>query len=420
MPLSAAALPVSPDDLARLRRWSNATQVPAVVAQRAKILLLAAEGVANTEIARRLGISRPTVIAWRKRYIHRGLAYGLADQPRGGRPESVRRDRRAEILATTLSPPPEALGVTHWSSRLLAAELGVSHSTVARVWAEHDLKPWQVETFKFSTDPQLEAKVRDVVGLYLDPPAHAIVLCVDEKSQIQALERTQPPCPVAPGRPERRTHDYRRHGTTTLFAALEVTTGQVTDVCHPRHRHSEFLEFLKLVAKAYPRRQLQVVLDNYATHKHAKVQAWLGNHPRVRLHFTPTYASWLNLVECASQSWNARRSAAATLALWRSWWQRSAGSVMAGTTAASRSAGPSTPTSSWHSATANHTAGRQRLAYGTRTSLRPCWPRCQAVSTSARGTCSTPTRSSPLAARSMNWGSACMMASSGMVPAPLP
>jgi transposase len=209
----------------------------------------------------------------------------------------VRRDRRAEILATTLSPPPQALGVTHWSSRLLAGELGISHSTVARVWAEHDVKPWQVETFKFSTDPQLDARVRDVVGLYLDPPAHAIVLCVDEKSQIQALERTQPVRPVRPGRRERRTHDYLRHGTTTLFAALEVATGRVTDACQPRHRHSEFLAFLKLVAKAYPRRQLHVVLDNYATHKHAKVQAWLGSHPRVQLHFTPTYASWLNLVE---------------------------------------------------------------------------------------------------------------------------
>jgi hypothetical protein len=178
----------------------------------------------------------------------------------------VRRDRRAEILATTLSPPPQALGVTHWSSRLLAGELGISHSTVARVWAEHDVKPWQTETFKFSTDPQLDAWVRDVVGLDLDPPAHAIVLCVDEKSQIQALERTQPVRPVRPGRPERRTHDYLRHGTTTLFAALEVATGRVTDACQPRHRHSEFLAFLKLVAKAYPRRQLHVVLDNYATH----------------------------------------------------------------------------------------------------------------------------------------------------------
>jgi transposase len=297
MPRPAAALPIAPDDRAVLRQWSSATQAPAALVQRAKILLLAAEGLANTEIAERLGITRPTVIAWRKRYAREGLTDQLADRPRAGRPQTVRRSGRAEILATTLAPPPEHLGVTHWSSRLLADQLGISHSTIARVWAEHDLKPWQTETFKFSTDPELEARVRDVVGLYLDPPAHAIVLCVDEKSQIQALERTQPVRPLAPGRIERRTHDYRRHGTTTLFAALEVATGQVTDACHPRHRHTEFLDFLRLVSKAYPRRQLHVVVDNYATHKYAKVQAWLGRHPRVQLHFTPTYASWLNLVE---------------------------------------------------------------------------------------------------------------------------
>jgi transposase len=297
MPRPAAALPIAPDDQAVLRQWSSATQVPAALVQRAKILLLAAEGLANTEIAERLGISRPTVIAWRTRYAREGLSDRLADRPRAGRPQTVRRSRRAEILATTLTQPPEHLGVTHWSSRLVADQLGISHSTVARVWAEHDLRPWQTETFKFSTDPQLEAKVRDVVGLYLDPPAHAIVLCVDEKSQIQALERTQPVRPLAPGRPERRTHDYVRHGTTTLFAALEVATGRVTDACHPRHRHTEFLDFLRLVAKAYPRRRLHVVVDNYATHKHAKVQAWLAKHPRVQLHFTPTYGSWLNLVE---------------------------------------------------------------------------------------------------------------------------
>jgi transposase len=296
MPQSAA-LPMPPEDLATLRGWSAATQAPAVQVQRARILLLAAEGVANSEIAERLGVCRPTVIAWRKRYSQEGLSGRLADRHRRGRPQTVRQTRRTEILAATLTPPPERLGLTHWSSRLLATELGVSHSTVARVWAEHDIRPWQVETFKFSTDPQLEAKVRDVVGLYLDPPAHAIVLCVDEKSQIQALERSQPVQPVAPGRVERRTHDYVRHGTTTLFAALEVATGRITDACQPRHRHREFLAFLKLVAKAYPRRQLHVVVDNYGTHKHAKVQAWLAKHPRIHLHFTPTYGSWLNLVE---------------------------------------------------------------------------------------------------------------------------
>jgi transposase/DNA-binding CsgD family transcriptional regulator len=293
---SAGALTVAPDDLAALCRRAAASQAPAALVQRAKILLLAAEGVSNTEIAERLGISRPTVIAWRRRFAREGLP-GLADRPRSGRPQTVRRARRPEILAATLAPPPAELGVTHWSSRLLAAELGVSRNTIARVWHEHDLRPWQTGTFKFSTDPELEAKVRDVVGLYLDPPERAIVVCVDEKSQIQALERTQPARRLRPGRPEQRTHDYLRHGTTTLFAALEVATGRVTDRCYPRHRHREFLDFLKRVAKTYPRRQLHVVVDNYATHKHPTVTKWLTAHPRFHLHFTPTYSSWINQVE---------------------------------------------------------------------------------------------------------------------------
>jgi transposase len=351
MPLSAAALPVSADHQAVLHRWANATKAPATLVRRAKILLLAAEGMANSEIAERSEVSRPTVIAWRKRYAREGLTGGLAERHRRGRPQTVRRDRRAEILATTLSPPPQALGVTHWSSRLLAAELGVSHRTVARVWADHDVKPWQTETFKFSTDPELEARVRDLVGLYLDPPAHAIVLCVAEKSQIQALERIQPVRPVRPGRPERRTHDYLRHGTTTLFAALEVATGRVTDICRPRHRHREFLAFLKLVAKTYPRRQLHVVVDNYATHKHQRVQAWLGRYPRIQLHFTPTYASWLNLVEVFFAIIERQALPTATSPVWSSWSRRSAGLSLAGTSAASHSSGPKTPTRSSPSST---------------------------------------------------------------------
>ena len=296
MPRLAPPLAIAPEDLPTLRQWTRSGAIRAGLVERAKIVLLAAEGASNTEIALRVGCSRPTVILWRSRYAEHGLD-GLYDRPRPGRPQTVRRDRRAEILAVTLSPPPEHLGVTHWSSRLLAGQLGVSHHTVARVWAEHDLKPWRTETFKFSTDPQLEAKVRDVVGLYLDPPERAIVVCVDEKSQIQALSRTAPSLPLRPGAAERRTHDYVRHGTTTLFAALEVATGKVVDQCYPRHRHDEFLAFLKQVAKAYPRRQLHLVLDNYGTHKHPAVRAWLARHPRVQLHFTPTSASWLNLVE---------------------------------------------------------------------------------------------------------------------------
>jgi transposase len=296
MPVIAPPLAISPQDLHTLGQWSRSGSIRAALVERAKILLLAAEGLSNTEIASQVGCSRPTVILWRHRYTTAGLD-GLLDQPRPGRPQTVRADRRAEILAATLTPPPEHLGVTHWSTRRLGDELGVSHNTVARLWAEHDLKPWRTETFKFSTDPQLEAKVRDVVGLYLHPPERAIVVCVDEKRQIQALARTAPNRPLRPGSPERRTHDYVRHGTTTLFAALEVATGKVTDQCFPRHRHAEFLAFLKLVAKAYPRRQLHVVLDNYGTHTHPKVKAWLAKHPRVHLHFTPTSASWMNLVE---------------------------------------------------------------------------------------------------------------------------
>jgi transposase len=200
-------------------------------------------------------------------------------------------------VAATLTPPPRKYGVTHWSSRLLARHLGIGDATVARAWRKYCIKPWKRETFKFSTDPELEAKVRDVVGLYLNPPTNAVVLCVDEKSQIQALNRTAPILPMRPGLPEKATHDYKRNGTTTLFAALEVATGKVTDECYDRHGKAEFGAFLKKVAKGYPRRQLHVVVDNYHTHKHPEITAWLAKNPRVTLHFTPTSGSWLNLVE---------------------------------------------------------------------------------------------------------------------------
>jgi hypothetical protein len=205
------------------------------------------------------------------------------------------------VLAETLADkgkPPEHLGVTHWSTRLMADRLGISFSSVARIWRKWDIQPHRIETFKFSTDPELEAKLRDVVGLYLDPPAGAVVVSVDEKSQIQALDRTQPILPLRQGIPEQQTHDYIRHGTTSLFAALEVATGKITaDACYPRHTNVEFLAFLKLVAKTHPRVQLCVICDNYATHKHPNVEAWLNKNPRVTLHFTPTSCSWLNMVE---------------------------------------------------------------------------------------------------------------------------
>jgi transposase/transposase-like protein len=291
--LAAPALGLRDGDRTKLMSWTRASTVRAGLAQRARIVLLAADGVSNTEIAARVGVSRQTVVSWRARYSRSGVA-GLFDEPRSGRPRLIDHDR---IITETLKPPPKKLGVTHWSSRLLAARLGVANSTVARAWKAYGVAPWRSETFKFSTDPQLVAKVTDVVGLYLAPPENAIVLCVDEKSQIQALDRTAPILPMQPGLAERRSHDYLRHGTTTLFAALEIATGKVSAACQPRHRHQEFLRFLKQVAKAYPQRELHLVMDNYAAHKRAEVRHWLATNPRVQVHFTPTSGSWLNLVE---------------------------------------------------------------------------------------------------------------------------
>ena len=276
-----------------MERLTRSNTVSAAAAQRARIVLLAADGVANYVIAERVGVTRPTVNLWRSRYAERGLA-GLADIKRPGRPRTV---DRAKIITATLTPPPKSLGVTHWSSRLLAPRVGVDHATVAGVWNDYGVKPWRAETFKFSTDPELVAKVTDVVGLYLAPPKNAVVLCIDEKSQMQALDRTQKTLPMQPGHAEQRTHDYVRHGTTTLFAALQIATGQVTAACKNRHRHTEFLAFLKHVARAYPDQELHLVMDNYTTHKHAKVKAWLKANPRIHVHFTPTSGSWLNLVE---------------------------------------------------------------------------------------------------------------------------
>ncbi len=280
-----------------MRSLTRSSSVRAGLAQRARIVLLAAEGVSNTAISQRVGVSRPTVIGWRERYELSGVA-GLDDEPRSGRPRQI--DHRA-IVAATLKPPPKKLGVSHWSSRLLAGRLGVGNATVARAWRDYGVQPWRAETFKFSTDPELVGKVTDVVGLYLAPPENAIVLCVDEKSQIQALDRTQKMLPMQPGLPERRTHDYVRHGTTTLFAALEVATGMVTAAVKPRHRHQEFLAFLKQVAKAYPDEGtgtgLHLVMDNYAAHKRVEIRDWLAANPRIHVHFTPTSGSWLNLVE---------------------------------------------------------------------------------------------------------------------------
>ena len=290
---SAPALALREGDREELVRLTRSSSVRAGLAQRSRIVLLAAEGLSNTAIAERVGASRPTVIAWRDRYRARGLA-GLSDEPRSGRPRSI---DHAGIVTATLSPPPKKYGVTHWSTRLLARHLRIGDATVARAWRDYGVQPWRSKSFRFSTDPQLEAKVVDVVGLYLNPPENAVVLSVDEKSQIQALDRTMPILPTRPGLIERRSHDYVRHGTSTLFAALEIATGNVTAACKPRHRHQEFLAFLKQVARAYPRQDLHLVMDNYAAHKHPAVKDWLAANPRIVCHFTPTHASWMNLVE---------------------------------------------------------------------------------------------------------------------------
>src|ERR671932_408836 len=288
-------------DRRELRRRARSKGAPAREVERARIVLLAADGVPGKQIAARVGCAEPTVVTWRRRYAEAGLA-GLADLPRPGSPSPLPEALRDRVLELTLTEPPTSFGATHWSSRLLATALAgegtpISHVTIARIWHRFGIQPWRAQTFTFSTDPPWEAKIRDVVGLYLHPPEQAVVLCVDEKPQIQALERTAPPLPVRPGHPEAASFDYVRHGTTTLFAALEVATGKVTEACTERHRHQEFLAFLKQVAAAYPRRDLHVVVDNLSTHTHPAVRAWLERHPRIQLHFTPTSGSWLNLVE---------------------------------------------------------------------------------------------------------------------------
>src|ERR687896_1610120 len=288
-------------DRGELQRRARSKGAPARVVERARIVLLSAEGMPGKQIAATVGCAEPTVVTWRRRYAESGLA-GLEDLPRPGKPSPLPESLRDRVLELTLTEPPTRFGATHWSSRLLAQRRAaegtpISHVTIARIWHRFGVQPWRAQTFKFSTDPELEGKIRDVVGLYLAPPERAVVLCVDEKPQLQARERTAPVLPVRPGHPEAASFDYVRHGTTTLVAALEVATGRVTDACTDRHRHQEFLAFLKQVAAAYPRRELHVVVDNYATHKHPAVRAWLKRHPRVRPHFTPTSGSWLNLVE---------------------------------------------------------------------------------------------------------------------------
>ncbi len=279
-----------------LRAWARARSQPQRLVQRARIILMAADEVENQEIAGRLRISRPTVQLWRQRFLALRAAGLEKDAPRPGRIPRITSAQVATIVEATLHrKPPNA---THWSTRTMAKAQGVSEATIRRVWQQHNLKPHRVETFKLSRDPQFVPKLVDIVGLYLNPPDKALVLCVDEKSQIQALDRTQPGLPMKPGRCGTTTHDYKRHGTTTLFAALSMLDGKVIGDCMPRHRHQEFIRFLKRVDHETPvELELHLIVNNYGTHKHPRVKSWLKRHPRFHLHFTPTSSSWLNLIE---------------------------------------------------------------------------------------------------------------------------
>jgi len=279
----------------QLIEWTRRHKTSQALALRARIILACAQGENNSEVAKRCRVIRQTVGKWRSRFLERRLD-GLLDEPRPGAPRKHGDAKIEQLIAATLNERP--VEATHWSTRLLARKLKVSQSTVSRTWRAFGLQPHRSETFKLSTDPLFIDKVRDIVGLYLNPPTKALVLCVDEKSQIQALDRTQPVLPLAPGLPERRTHDYVRHGTTTLFAALDLASGNVIGELHRRHRSKEFLAFLRTIDANVPAELgVHLIMDNYGTHKTPSVKGWFARHPRFQVHFTPTSSSWLNLVE---------------------------------------------------------------------------------------------------------------------------
>ncbi len=290
-----AVLVLSEDERAELRSLAGRRKTAQALAMRARIVLACASGEQNKEVAARLRVDPNTVSKWRRRFVERRLD-GLLDQPRPGTPRSVEDARIEAVIVRTLESLPPA--ATHWSSRSMARACGLSVSTVQRIWRAFGLQPHRLETFKLSTDPDFVAKVRDVVGLYVSPPEHAVVLCVDEKSQIQALDRSQPMLPMRPGQPARRSHDYTRHGTTSLFAALDIATGRVIGKCYPRHRAAEFRKFLDEIEAAVPADlAVHVVMDNYATHKTPLIRNWFARRPRWHVHLTPTSSSWLNQIE---------------------------------------------------------------------------------------------------------------------------
>jgi transposase len=285
-------------DRQTLQSWARSRTLPRRQVERAKIVLAASRGESSRAIAATLGIARDTARLWMRRYEAKGLEAIAKDRPRSGRPAKITAEVEQQIVEKTVEEAPAPEVSTHWSSRLLGEAMGIDHVTIWRVWRKYGLKPHQIRRFKLSRDPRLVEKLQDVVGVYMNPPENAVVFSFDEKSQIQALDRTQPGLPLKKGRAGTMTHDYKRHGTTTLFAALNVATGHVIHDCMPRHRHQEFLKFIKTVEKSVePDLDIHVVLDNYATHKHEKVRNWLARNPRVHFHFVPTGASWVNLIE---------------------------------------------------------------------------------------------------------------------------
>ena len=293
---TAAPILLSPEERAALTTWAHGRSFPLRLVQRATIVQMAADGTLSQDIARELNISRPTVQLWRERFLALRLAGLEKDAPRPGRIPSIPEKKvRAIVEATLHGTPPNA---THWSTRSMAKAQGLSQATIRRIWKQHNLKPHLIKTFKISRDKHFVEKLYDVVGLYLNPPDKSLVLCVDEKSQIQALDRTQPGLPLKKGRCGTMTHDYKRHGTTTLFAALSMLDGKVIGECMPRHRHQEFIRFLsKIDLETSAELDLHIIVDNYATHKHPRVKSWLRRHPRFHLHFIPTSSSWVNMVE---------------------------------------------------------------------------------------------------------------------------
>jgi len=291
-----APLVLTDDERQTLQRWARRAKTSQVLALRCKIVLACADGATNKDVAERLGIWPQTVTKWRGRFVARRLE-GLTDEPRPGRPRTIADERIEQVIVKTLEAPPPNHD-SHWSTRSMARATGLSQTAVSRIWRAFGLKPHVQETWKLSTDPQFIDKVRDIVGLYLDPPQAALVLCVDEKSQIQALDRTAPTLPILPTTPARRSHDYVRNGTTSLFAALDMASGKVISQTHRRHRHQEFLKFLRTIDRTVPAElDVHLICDNYATHNTEAIRHWFVRHPRFQLHFTPTYSSWLNLVE---------------------------------------------------------------------------------------------------------------------------